>query len=104
YFSARAAQKVLKPSPIMLKKALCLALLLSLPAARGADDYKLGADSQLKDGVPHGRVERFEFGESEVFKGTKRDCWIYIPAQYDGSQPAALMVFQDGHAYVSTNG
>ncbi|MFM7803148.1 MAG: SMP-30/gluconolactonase/LRE family protein, partial [Verrucomicrobiota bacterium] len=27
-----------------------------------------------------------------------------IPAQYDGSRPAALMVFQDGHEYVRENG
>jgi gluconolactonase len=71
---------------------------------RAADNYELGPDSMVKEGVPRGRVEQFAFGESKVFPGTQRDCWIYIPAQYDGSKPAALMVFQDGRNYVTTNG
>jgi len=72
--------------------------------SRAADDYKLGPDSQPQPGVPTGRVEKFVFTNSTVFPDTTRDCWIYIPAQYDPSKPAALMVFQDGGAYVSTNG
>ncbi len=69
-----------------------------------ADDYQLGPDSMYKEGIPHGRVEKFGFSESKVFPGTSRDCWIYIPAQYEASKPAALMVFQDGGGYVNTNG
>ncbi len=57
-----------------------------------------------KPGVPAGRVEQFSFNESKIFPGTQRDCWIYIPAQYDAAKPAALMVFQDGRGYVTTNG
>jgi enterochelin esterase family protein len=68
------------------------------------DDYVLGPDSQPQPGTPEGRVERFEFKASKVFPDTTRDCWVYVPAQYDAARPAALMVFQDGHAYVSTNG
>ncbi len=69
-----------------------------------ADDYKLGPDSQYKADVPHGRVEKFQFTNSTVFPGTARDGWVYVPAQYDASKPAALMVFQDGGGYQSTNG
>jgi len=69
-----------------------------------ADDYTLGPDSQVKPDIPHGRVESFTFTNSTVFPGTGRACWLYIPAQYDGRQPAALMVFQDGHAYVNATG
>ncbi len=58
----------------------------------------------LKADVPHGRVEQFAFNESKIFPGTQRDCWIYIPAQYDAAKPAALMVFQDGRGYMTTNG
>ena len=57
-----------------------------------------------KEGVPWGRVEQFPFSDSKIFPGTQRDCWIYIPAQYDESKPAALMVFQDGRGFVTTNG
>ena len=67
-----------------------------------AEDYVLGSESlERAPGVPKGRVEAFSFNESKVFPDTTRDCWIYIPAQYDGSKPAALMVFQDGHEYMS---
>jgi len=73
-------------------------------AAQAADDYVLGPDSQFKAAVPHGRVERFQFTNSTVFPGTVRDGGVYIPAQYDPAKPAALMVFQDGLGYMSTNG
>jgi enterochelin esterase family protein len=33
-----------------------------------------------------------------------RDWWLYVPAQYDGTKPAAVMVFQDGGSYVSETG
>src|SRR5687768_5530238 len=82
---------------------LLLALAVSVAAAFAADDYKLGPDSQLKN-VPHGRVEKFQISESKVFPGTTRDGWVYVPAQYDASKPAALMVFQDGSGYQNTNG
>jgi enterochelin esterase family protein len=68
------------------------------------DDYKLGPDSQFKADVPHGRVEKFRIEESKTFPGTVRDGWVYVPAQYDASKPAALMVFQDGGGYQGTNG
>jgi len=77
---------------------------MTLNVAMGADAYTLGPDSMVKAGVPQGRVERFEFAESKVFPETRRDCLLYVPAQYDASKPMALMVFQDGHAYASTNG
>lgn len=82
---------------------LLLVLVSAVSISRAADDYKLGPDSMPKD-VPHGRVEQFSFTESKIYPGTQRDCWIYIPAQYDASKPAALMVFQDGRGYVTTNG
>ena len=87
----------------MWRNALCFSVTLFL-SAHAADNYELGPDSMVKEGVPRGRVEQFSFSESKIFPGTQRDCWIYIPAQYDGSKPAALMVFQDGRGYVNTNG
>jgi len=79
------------------------ALLIAL-GTRAADDYVLGPDSQFKPDVPHGRVERFQFTNSTVFPGTIREGGVYIPAQYDPAKPAAVMVFQDGMGYLSTNG
>jgi enterochelin esterase family protein len=42
--------------------------------------------------------------KSEIFPGTVRDYWVYVPAQYDPQKPACVMVFQDGGAYVSERG
>lgn len=53
-------------------------------------------DSLPQSGVPAGKLEKFEWKDSKVFPSTVRDVTVYIPAQYDGSSPACLMVFQDG--------
>jgi enterochelin esterase family protein len=76
-------------------------LALSVSAA---DDYKLGPLSQENPAVPKGKVTQMPVHESKIFPGTKRDWWIYVPAQYSPEKPANLMVFQDGHDYVGTKG
>src|SRR5438067_9725404 len=88
----------------MIQRHAVSVFLLAALGVQAADDYKLGPDSQFKAEVPHGRVERFQFTNSTVFPGTVRDGGVYVPAQYDPSKPAALMVFQDGMGYLSTNG
>jgi enterochelin esterase-like enzyme len=62
------------------------------------DDYKLGPDSMEQPDVPKGEVTMYKW-ESKVFAGTTRDCWTYVPKQYDGKTPACVMVFQDGGGY-----
>ncbi|MSR59316.1 MAG: esterase family protein [Planctomycetaceae bacterium] len=81
---------------------LCVAawLLMLNDPARAADDYKIGPDSMVQDGVPQGTVTKHAWKSEKVFPGTERDYWVYVPKQYDGSQPAAVMVFQDGGGYV----
>ncbi|MEZ6091139.1 MAG: alpha/beta hydrolase-fold protein [Pirellulaceae bacterium] len=54
------------------------------------------ADAIARQDVPHGTVESMPPWESTVFPNTIRDWAIYVPAQYQADQPAALMVFQDG--------
>jgi gluconolactonase len=34
--------------------------------------------------------------KSEIYPGTERNYWVYVPKQYDASKPACLMVVQDG--------
>ena len=79
--------------------------LLLLSTVVFADDsaYKLGEDSQRHEGVPKGQVTKQTI-TSEIFAGTTRDIYIYVPAQYDEKAPAPVMVFQDGHAYVNETG
>lgn len=78
-------------------------LLLASPVL-AIDDYKLGPDSQVQPGVPQGKVVQGKWTSDKIYPGTERDYWIYTPAQYDGSKPACLMVFQDGGGYVKSDG
>jgi len=68
-----------------------------------ADDYLLGPDSLPQPGVPRGAVTKHSW-RSQIFPGTERDYWIYVPQQYDPATPAAVMIFQDGGGYINTNG
>jgi enterochelin esterase family protein len=54
-------------------------------------------DSREHPGVPKGMVKQMPPWGSTIFGGTKRDWWIYVPAQYRAENPAAVMVFQDGN-------
>jgi len=73
--------------------------LLSVGTAAAIDDYKPCPESKPADGIPHGTVTEHTFAASKVFPGTTRQYWVYVPKQYDGTAPAALMVFQDGGGY-----
>ncbi len=66
--------------------------------------YSLGYESMVQSEVPQGKITEHQLLESKVFPGTKRRYYVYVPQQYDSSNPAALMVYQDGHAYVSRDG
>jgi enterochelin esterase family protein len=73
-------------------------------AQQSSRRYKQGPDSQRQEGVPQGVVTEHQWLDSKIFPGTKRRYYVYVPAQYDQTKPAALMVFQDGHAYVNETG
>lgn len=87
----------------MLVLLICLAGLSHSAVRADQESYPVHPDSEVRPGVPQGSLQEFEW-ESQIFEGTKRRFSIYIPAQYDGSSPAALMVFQDGHAYMDPKG
>ena len=73
-----------------------------LPVMLTGEEYPLGPDFEPQAGVPTGRVTRHVW-TSRIFPGTVRDYWVYAPAQYTADRPAAVMVFQDGHRYVSND-
>jgi enterochelin esterase family protein len=58
--------------------------------------YETHPDSREQPGVPKGTVKQMPSWTSQIFSGTRRDWWIYVPAQYRAESPAAVMVFQDG--------
>ena len=90
----------------MLVRSLGIALLgtLLVSPAFAIDNYKLCPEATPEPGTPTGKITEHTFAESKVFPGTSRKYWIYVPAQYDGKAPAAVMVFQDGHDYVDVKG
>ena len=88
----------------MLRTFLLTILLASTTSALLAiDDYQPGPDAMPKEGVPKGTVTQHSHS-SEIFPGTGRDYWVYVPAQYDGSSPAALLICQDGGGFVNEKG
>jgi sugar lactone lactonase YvrE/enterochelin esterase-like enzyme len=68
---------------------LSLVIALSACAMLHADDPSSG-------GVPKGEVKQYTFDHSQIFPGTTRSYWVYVPQQYDPGKPACLYVNQDG--------
>ncbi len=66
--------------------------------------YELGPDSFRQEGVPQGKVTHHVWDTSKIYPGTIRRYAVYVPAQYKADEPAALMVFQDGHNYLNEAG
>jgi Putative esterase len=85
--------------------ALAILVAESFALAAPPDDtYHLGPDSEPHEGVPQGKIIGPTALPSKIYPNTTRDYWVYVPAQYDASRPAGLMIFFDGHAYVGLNG
>ncbi len=63
-----------------------------------------GPLSYLQPGVPSGNLSEKFIHTSKLYDGMKSEYWIYVPAQYQPENPAALMVFQDGGWYTDRNG
>lgn len=60
-------------------------------------DLGLTPDHLPQDGVPKGELKGpFEF-HSKIIEGTVRQYWVFVPAQYEASTPASVLVFQDGY-------
>ena len=92
-------------TPCWKKIALLgFALMASTTLSKAAESYPASPDSLPKAGVPKGSVTKFTWDHSEVFPGTIRDYWLYVPAQYDEDRPCALMVFQDGGNFIRPEG
>lgn len=66
--------------------------------------YHLGPDSMAQQGVPKGQISGPFTLPCAVYPGTQHTYWLYLPAQYDATKPTALMVYQDGQAFMDPNG
>ena len=58
--------------------------------------YQTPPERKVNPNVPHGVLTKMAPWKSQIFAGTTRDWWVYVPAQYRADKPAAVMVFQDG--------
>jgi sugar lactone lactonase YvrE/predicted alpha/beta superfamily hydrolase len=77
--------------------ALIISLFVFLATfSQAQQDYPPGPDSKPQPDAPKGEVLKFSFDRSQIFPGTVRDYWVYVPAQYTPDKPACLYVNQDG--------
>ena len=101
-------------APLSIALLALAALLAPSPARAWQDpdwdkDYVLSPTStERADGVEPGSTRMLVHRSSGVFPGTVRRVWIHLPAESIlkkvGDEGLAVMVFQDGHAYVDEQG
>lgn len=92
---------------LTLAGAAATAHAQTVPASAPNPDsqYRIGPDSLPQEGVPKGEIRGpFTLLNSPNYPGTQHTYWVYVPAQYDPSVPTALMVFQDGQAFMNETG
>jgi enterochelin esterase family protein len=100
--------------PLLVLVLGLLAVLAPRPAIAWQDpdwdkDYVLESTStERADGVEPGSTRMLVHRSSGVFPGTVRRVWIHLPSESIlrkvGDEGLAVMVFQDGHAYVDEQG
>lgn len=89
--------------PLTSSITVAFLLLFGLPTLLLSANYQLGPLSHSTEGVPKGNVTK-GIWKSTIYPGTERDYWVYVPAQYDSSKPACVMVFNDGRSYMNPTG
>ncbi|WP_020472600.1 alpha/beta hydrolase [Zavarzinella formosa] len=102
-------------TPIICCVAVAVIALAQAPTPPKAKDgspktpnpdsqYRLGPDSLPQEGVPKGEIRGPFTLPCKVYPGTQHTYWVYVPAQYDPAIPTALMVYQDGQAFMNEKG
>ncbi len=91
-----------KSTTLVVAALACLGLQGTATAQK---EFEQQRDSFAQPGVPQGVMHHYVYtSKAGMFPGTVRDVWVYIPAQYNPSKPAALMFFHDGGGYVGRDG
>jgi enterochelin esterase-like enzyme len=68
-------------------------------ATRMVEFPVFGPDSYPRRGAPQGKLSEKLTFTSKIYEGMTNNYYIYVPAEYNPSTPAALMVWQDGTMY-----
>lgn len=66
----------------------------------GNGAYPIAEGIKALSDVPTGTLLHSILDNSDIFPGSIRDYWLYIPAQYRPNTPAALLVLQDGGLFL----
>ncbi len=92
--------------PAALAMLVTCATFAQQPAQTPNPDshYQLGPDSFPREGVAQGEVRGPFTLPSQAYPGTQHTYWVYVPAQYDPSTAASLMIFNDGQAFKNMEG
>lgn len=72
-----------------------LTLLAALSSAQ-EESYPVPPEAEKQADVPAGKIEGPFTLSSQIYPGTERKYWIYVPAQYDPQKPTCSMIVQDG--------
>ncbi|MBX2878110.1 MAG: hypothetical protein KTR30_38680 [Saprospiraceae bacterium] len=81
------------PFTHLLKKVLPIFFLL---AAIFFLNSPLAYGQAAKSNIPSGEIKGPFSWTSNIYPGTERNYWIYVPQQYDPNKAACSMVVQDG--------
>lgn len=75
-----------------------IAFLLLMPSFAWSQEesYAVPPEAEKQEGVPEGKIEGPFTLNSQIYPGTERKFWIYVPAQYDPQKPTCSMIVQDG--------
>ena len=97
-----AAQQAYKGKVVAwLKQTLAVA---STAAPDPGSYYHLAPDAVPQAGVPQGEIRGPFTLPSQAYPGTQHTYWIYVPVQYNPAVPASLMIYNDGQAFMNSEG
>ncbi len=73
-----------------------MVILVACHGMAQEETYPVPVEAVQRDGVPQGKIEGPFQLISQIYPGTEREYWIYVPAQYDAAKPACSIIVQDG--------
>jgi sugar lactone lactonase YvrE/enterochelin esterase-like enzyme len=59
---------------------------------------------EAAESAPRGQLTQGALNESRLYPGATHEYQVYVPPQFTGTTPAAVMVFQDGAWYAKADG